>query len=161
MEIHYFNRKRSDRAEDEGAIFHDTLESLLPASDVLCVSAPSTPETRASLNLERLRMLPRGASVVNVARGDLIDEEALIALVEQGHLGPVGLDVFRNEPNIDPRLKALPDAVLLPHIGSATRMARIAMGLSALDALHGHFNGFVPRTCLNPEAYALPPGARF
>lgn len=156
MAIHYFNRQRLAPELEQRATYHATLESLLGVSEVLCVAAPSTPQTRSSLDRARLLLLPPGAIVVNIARGDLIDEDALIELVRQDRLGPVGLDVFRNEPRIDPRLKDLPEAVLLPHIGSATTQARIAMGLRALQGLEQHFCGALPENCLNIEAYAPP-----
>jgi lactate dehydrogenase-like 2-hydroxyacid dehydrogenase len=153
LEIHYFNRRRLAPALEEGARHHATLESLLGASDVLCVAAPSTDETRNSLDGRRLALLPRGAILVNVARGDLVDEEAVFALTKSGHLGPVGLDVFRNEPHIDPRWLQLPDAALLPHIGSATDEARVGMGLRALAGLERHFEGSVAPNCINPGVY--------
>lgn len=153
MDIHYFNRQRLAPELERGASYHPNLESLLRVSEVLCVAAPSTPLTRMSLDRERLALLPPGAIVTNIARGDLIDEEALLDLVGQGRLGPVGLDVFQNEPGIDPRWKDLPEAVLLPHIGSATEQARIAMGLRALEGLEQHFHGRIPTTCLNPQVY--------
>lgn len=122
-------------------------------SDVFCVCAPSTPQTRGAINAERLALLPRGAVFVNIARGDLVDEDALIDAVKSGQIGGAGLDVCRNEPHIDPRLLQLPRTTLLPHIGSATHEARNGMGQLAVDALRGFLlDGERPTHCLNPDA---------
>ncbi|MFD1561158.1 2-hydroxyacid dehydrogenase [Paraburkholderia silviterrae] len=153
MQIHYHNRSRLGADQECGAQYHDSLDSLLPVSEVFCVAAPSTAETRLSIGYPQLKALPAGAILVNIGRGDLIDERALLELIKTGHLGPVGLDVFQNEPNIDERWLQLPDAVLLPHIGSATVEARIATGLRALGALEQHFAGAPATSCLNPQVY--------
>lgn len=150
MRIHYHNRHRVDDAA--GASYHATLESLLQVSDVLCVCAPSTPETRGVLDAERIALLPPGAIFVNIARGDLVDEPALLDALEQGRVHAAGVDVFRNEPVIDRRFLALPRATLLPHIGSATEDARAAMGLIALRALQLWLRERkASDNCLNPS----------
>jgi lactate dehydrogenase-like 2-hydroxyacid dehydrogenase len=133
LRIHYHNR--SEVTDAGGAVYHATLGSLLQVSDVLCVCAPSTPQTCGVLDAKRLALLPEGAIFVNIARGDLVHEPALIEALASGRMRAAGLDVYRNEPAIDPRFLALPRATLLPHIGSATEEARIAMGLIALRAL--------------------------
>jgi glyoxylate reductase len=153
MEIHYFNRSRLSAGLEAGARYHASLESLLAVSQILCVAAPSTAQTRLSINHERLSLLPHGAILVNIARGDLIDEDAVFALAQSHRLGAIALDVFQNEPQIDQRWRSLEDAVLLPHIGSATEEARTAMGLCALGALEQHFAGSVATNCLNPQVY--------
>lgn len=151
LQVHYHNRSRN---KDAGAFtYHDSLESLLRASDVFCVCAPSTAETRGAINRDRLALLPPGAVFVNIARGDLVDEDALIAALQDGRVAAAGLDVYRNEPRIDPRFLALPHATLLPHIGSATEEARVAMGFLALEALEQWLlEGRAPANCLNPAA---------
>ncbi len=155
MELHYHNRSRLPTEREMGSAFHETLEDLLPSSDVLCVCAPSTPALRHSLDARRLALLPRGAIVVNIARGDLIDEPALFEAVHAGQVSAVGIDVFQGEPTIDKRWMELPNSTLLPHIGSATREVRNAMGMLALDGLRSHFAGTPASNLLNPAAYEV------
>jgi glyoxylate reductase len=149
LQLHYHSRSR----HGDDAAYHDTLDGLLAVSDILCVCAPSTPELRGVLDAQRLRRLPRGALLVNIARGDLIDEEGLFEVMAEGHLGGLGLDVYRNEPRIDPRFLQLPATTLLPHIGSATDEARTAMGLLVVDALASHFAGGIAPNCVNAQVY--------
>lgn len=149
LQTHYHNR--SPLSDGPMATYHATLESLMQASDIFCVCAPSTPATRGVLDARHLALLPPGAIFVNIARGDLVDESALLEALAQGRLHAAGLDVFRNEPAIDPRFLALPRATLLPHIGSATEEARVAMGLIALQALSRWlYQGLPSDNCLNP-----------
>ncbi len=145
MEIHYHNRRRLDPALEKGAVFHDTVESLLAVSDVLSLHCPATPETRDLINERTLALLPEGAILVNTARGALVDEAALVAALKSGRLFAAGLDVFRTEPGGNPEIAALPNVFLLPHIGSATRETRDAMGFRALDNLDAIFAGRAPR----------------
>ena len=144
MEVHYHNRRRLAPELEAGAVFHETLESLLAVSDVLSLHCPAGPETRDLLNAERLALLPDGAILVNTARGALVDETALIAALESGKLAAVGLDVYKDEPGGNPRLAGLDNTFLLPHIGSATRETRDAMGFRALDNLDAFFAGASP-----------------
>ena len=118
-----------------------TLDEVLAESDVVSIHCPSTPATRGLINAERLAALRPGAFLVNTARGDIIDDDALIAALRSGQLAGAGLDVFRGEPNVDPRYLALDNVVLLPHLGSATRETRDAMGFRALENLALFFNG--------------------
>ncbi len=145
MEIHYHNRRRLDPDQECGAIFHATLEDLLPQADFLSIHCPATPETRGLLNAERIALLPADAVVVNTARGAVVDDDALITALASGRLFAAGLDVFNNEPSIDPRYRDLPNTFLLPHIGSATRETRDAMGFRALDNLDAIIAGGTPR----------------
>lgn len=144
MEIHYHNRSRLEAAQEAGAIFHDTFESLLPHCDFVSLNAPNRPETQGMLNKEAIALLPDGAIVINTARGALVDDDALIAGLKAGKPVAAGLDVFNNEPDIDPRYKDLPNTFLLPHIGSATAETRDAMGFRALDNLDAFFAGEEP-----------------
>ncbi|MDF1624709.1 MAG: D-glycerate dehydrogenase [Parvibaculaceae bacterium] len=144
MEIHYHNRTRLPQSQEDGAIFHDNVQSLFSASDFLSLHAASTPETRNIINRESLSWLPEGAILINTARGDLVDDEALISALANTSLAAAGLDVFRNEPDIDPRYRALPNTFLLPHLGSATLETRNAMGFCALDNLDAFFAGQTP-----------------
>lgn len=142
MKIHYHNRRPVETVD---ATFHATLDELLEQSDFLSINCASTAQTRGMINARTLALLPKGAIVVNTARGDIIDDDALIGAVKNGHLAAIGLDVFNNEPNIDPGYRALPNAFLLPHLGSATLETRNAMGFRALDNLEAFFVGKPPR----------------
>ncbi|MCC2112304.1 MAG: D-glycerate dehydrogenase [Hyphomicrobiales bacterium] len=144
MEIHYHNRSRLDPALEADAIFHDTVEDLLAHCDVLSIHCPATPETDRLINERTLALLPDGAIVVNTARGNVIDDEALIAALRSGRLYAAGLDVFNNEPAIHPGYRTLSNVVLLPHLGSATIETRDAMGFRALDNLDAYFAGKEP-----------------
>lgn len=145
MEIHYYNRNRLPADLEAGAIYHESVEALLPHCEFLSIHCPATPETHHLINAERITLLPDGAIVVNTARGAVVDDAALIEALRSGKLFAAGLDVFNNEPNIDPRYKELPNTFLLPHIGSATRETRDAMGFRALDNLNAIMAGGEPR----------------
>lgn len=144
MEVHYFNRRRLPAESEAGATFHDSLESLLSVSQVFSLHCPAGPETADLFNAETLALLPEGAILVNSARGALVDEDALIAALRSGTLAAAGLDVFKNEPDIHPGFAALDNVFLLPHVGSATRETRDAMGFRALDNLDAIMAGREP-----------------
>ena len=144
MQVHYHNRSRLTAELESGAEFHESLEDMLPLCDFLAVHCPATPDTQDLLNAARIALLPNGAIVVNTARGSVVDEEALMTAIKEGKLAAVGLDVFKNEPAIDPAFRDLPNAFLLPHLGSATRETRDAMGFRALDNLDAIFAGREP-----------------
>ena len=141
MEIHYHNRSRLEPAAEAGAVYHETLETLLGVADVLSLNCPSTPETKGLLNAETIARLPAGAIVVNTARGALVDDEDLIAALASGEVAAAGLDVYNGEPEIHPGYRKLPNTFLLPHIGSATLETRDAMGFRALDNMDAIFAG--------------------
>lgn len=145
MQIHYYNRHRLSPEVEQGAVYHDSVEGLLPHSDVLSIHCPATPETHHLVNAHRIALLPDEAIVVNTARGAVVDDDALIAALRAGKLFAAGLDVFNDEPNIDPRYRELENAFLLPHVGSATRETRDAMGFRALDNLDAIVSGGEPR----------------
>ena len=144
MEIHYYNRHRLSPDLEAGAVFHEDLHDLLPQSQFLSIHCPATPQTHHLLNAERIALLPDDAVVVNTARGAVVDDDALIAALTSGKLFAAGLDVFNGEPNIDPRYRELDNTFLLPHIGSATRETRDAMGFRALDNLDAIMAGHEP-----------------
>lgn len=144
MEIHYYNRHRLDAEHEHGAIFHDTVEDLLPVSQFLSIHCPATPETHHLINDERIALLPDEAVVVNTSRGAVVDDDALIAALKSGKVFAAGLDVFNNEPHIHAGYRGLKNTFLLPHIGSATRETRDAMGFRALDNLDAIFAGREP-----------------
>jgi glyoxylate reductase len=148
MELHYHNRRQVPADLAHGARFHARLEEMLPLCDFLSINCASTAETRGLVNEQLIDRLPQGAIVVNSARGDIINDDALIAALESRRLAAAGLDVFRNEPNIDPRYRTLDNVFLLPHLGSATRDTRIAMGMRAADNLDAFFAGRRPSDLL-------------
>ncbi len=145
MEIHYHNRSRLGPDLEAGAVYHESLEEMLPLCDFLAISCPATPDTIRLIDSERLALLPRGAILVNTARGAVVDEDALIDALQSGRLAAAGLDVFNNEPAIDPRFAGLTNTFLLPHIGSATKETRDAMGFRALDNIDAVVAGREPR----------------
>lgn len=144
MEIHYYNRHRLSPELEAGAVFHADLHDLLAHSQFLSIHCPATPQTHHLLNAERIALLPDDAVVINTARGAVVDDDALIGALTSGKLFAAGLDVFNGEPNIDPRYRELNNTFLLPHIGSATRETRDAMGFRALDNLDAIMAGREP-----------------
>ncbi len=145
MEIHYNDVRRLPEQLEEGAIFHATPEELMPHCDFLALHCVASPQTVKLLNAELIARLPDGAIVVNAARGAVVDDDALIAALKSGKLTAAGLDVYNNEPDIHPEYRQLANVFLMPHIGSATRETRIAMGFRALDNLDAVFAGKEPR----------------
>lgn len=145
MEVHYYNRSQLSADKEQGAIYHETIESLLQVSDFLSLHCPATPETTGLMNAKRFALMPAGAVLVNTARGALVDEMALIEALESGKLYAAGLDCFVSEPGGNPALSAHDNVFMLPHIGSATVTTRDAMGFRALDNLDAFFNGATPK----------------
>ena len=145
MAVHYRDQVRVSPEQEQGAAFHDSDESLLAVSDVLSLHAPGGAGTYHWLNRERIALLPRGAVVANAARGTLIDDEALIEALRSGQVAAAGLDVYEGEPQLNPGYAALENVVLLPHLGSATRETRDAMGMLVLDGIDAAIAGQVPR----------------
>lgn len=144
MAIHYHNRRRLPAGQEAGATYHESIERLLPNCDFLSLHCPATPDSLGLLNAARIDLLPDGAVVVNTARGAVVDDAALIAALGSGKLAAAGLDVFNNEPDIDPGYREQANTFLLPHIGSATRETRDAMGFRACDNLDAFFAGRQP-----------------
>lgn len=144
MEVHYHNSRRLPAELEEGAIFHDSFESLLSVSDFLSLHCPVTDRTRGIMTAEAFSRLPDGAVLINAARGDLMDEDALIEALAAGKLAAAGLDCFQVEPGGNQKLASFENVFMTPHIGSATRDTRDAMGFRALDNLDAFFAGREP-----------------
>jgi glyoxylate reductase len=146
MEVAYHNRHRlPDSLENMlGASYEPDLDALIAGADVLTLHCPASPETHYVLNAARIATMKPEAFVINTARGDLIDEDALIAALESGHLGGAGLDVYAHEPAVDPRLIALPNVITLPHLGSATREGREHAGLQVIANIRFWADGHRP-----------------
>lgn len=129
----------------------ESLEELLATSDFVSLHVPARPDTRRMLDARRIGVMRHGAILVNTARGDLVDEAALVQALESGALAAAGLDVFEREPFVSQSLLALDNVVLLPHLGSATTASRVAMGERVLANLHAFFRGLSP-----PDEVRLP-----
>jgi glyoxylate reductase len=144
MSVCYHNRKRADAEAESGATYVASLEELLAQSDVVSLHAPLTPETKGLINATRIAQMKDGACLVNTGRGPLIDDDAVIAAVKNGRLSSIGLDVYTGEPNIDARYYTLENAMLIPHLGSATFETRTAMAMLAVDNLEAVLDGREP-----------------
>ena len=139
MIIHYHNRSKLSDEKEDGAIYHENIKSLFSVSDVLSICCPATKETENMINKETVEYFPRGAIITNVARGDIIEDEALIDALNRRKIYAVGLDVYKNEPNLNPGYSKIKSAFILPHLGSATKDTRIAMANLAIDNIDEFF----------------------
>ena len=139
MIVHYHNRSKLSSDKENGSIYHDNLKSLMEVSDVLSVCCPASKETINLINKETLEYLPKGAVVTNVARGDIVDDEALIDALDRRKVYAVGLDVYKGEPNLNPGYLKHKSAFILPHLGSATKETRTAIANLAIDNLEEFF----------------------
>jgi lactate dehydrogenase-like 2-hydroxyacid dehydrogenase len=148
MDVHYYNRTELSADLAQGATYHSTIESLLGVADFLSLHCPASPETTNLMNADRFALLPEGSVIVNTARGALIDEEALMVALDSGHVAAAGLDCFKVEPGGNPAMSTYDSVFMLPHIGSATRTTRDAMGFRALDNLDAFFAGIEPQDTL-------------
>jgi len=146
LEIHYHNRKRLHPAteEDLGATYWESLDQMLARMDVVSIHCPHTPGTYHLLSPRRLRLLKPTAYIVNTARGEIVDENALIRMLEAGELGGAGLDVFEHGHEINPRLAVLPNVTLMPHMGSATVESRLEMGEKVIINIKTFADGHTP-----------------
>jgi glyoxylate reductase len=139
MIIHYHNRSKLNEEKADGATYHDSVKSLFSVSDVLSICCPATKETENMINKETVEYFPKGAVITNVARGDIVDDEALIDALNRRKIYAVGLDVYKNEPNLNPGYLKISSAFILPHLGSATKDTRIAMANLAIDNIDEFF----------------------
>jgi len=145
MTIHYHNRKPLDSSHSDGAIYHATVEEMLPEIDVLSIHCPATEATLGLMNEQRIALMNSNAIVVNTSRGAVVDDDALVEALKTGGIAAAGLDVFNGEPDaIHPEYRELDNTFLLPHIGSATEETRDAMGFRVIDNLNAIFNGEEP-----------------
>lgn len=146
LEIVYHNRQRLPAAFENmlGARYVEDLDALVAQADILSLHCPASPETHHILSAARIALMKPGAYVINTARGELIDEAALIAALQDGRLGGAGLDVFTHEPAVDPRLLALPNVVAMPHLGSATIEGREASGEKVVANIRFWIDGHRP-----------------
>ena len=139
MIIHYHNRSKLSNDKEDGATYHNDIKSLFSVSDVLSICCPATKETENMINKETVEYFPKGAIITNVARGDIVEDEALIDALNRRKIYAVGLDVYKNEPNLNPGYLKIKTAFILPHLGSATKDTRIAMANLAIDNIDEFF----------------------
>lgn len=135
MAIRYHNRSRLSPDLEQGAIYDADVGDLLAASDAIVLAAPASPSTAGLLDRGRIAAMKRGVIVVNIGRGSLVDDDALIEALLDGRVGAAGLDVFNGEPAIDDRYRSLPNVFATPHIGSSTVETRLRMGQCLIDGL--------------------------
>jgi glyoxylate reductase len=146
LQIHYHNRKpvRGPVAEQLEATYWDSLDQMLSRMDIVSINCPHTPATFHLLSARRIKLMKPDSYLVNTARGEVIDEAAMIRALENGEIAGAGLDVFENEPNVNPRLKALRNVVLLPHMSSATIEGRVDMGEKVIINIKTFADGHKP-----------------
>tara|TARA_B100000676_G_C18005055_1_gene803213 strand:+ start:435 stop:1388 length:954 start_codon:yes stop_codon:yes gene_type:complete len=139
MKIHYYNRSQLSKHLEMDAIYHKSLESLLKVSDFFSINCPSTKDTKHIINKNTIKHFPDGAIITNTARGDIIEDDAMVEALKSGKIYAVGLDVYNGEPNIHPEYLTLPNAFILPHLGSSTKKTRTAMGDLAISNIEEFF----------------------
>ena len=146
LAVHYHNRRRLPIAVEEqlGVVWQEDLDAMLGAVDIVSINCPHTAETHHLIDARRLALMRPDAFLVNTARGEIIVEEALIAALEAGRLAGAGLDVFPHEPHVDPRLLALANVTLQPHMGSATIESRTAAGAKVIANIRAWADGHRP-----------------
>lgn len=146
LSIHYHNRRRLPQAIEEelGASYHASVDTLLRISDIVSVHCPHTAETQGLVNAARIGAMKPTAYLINTARGEIVDEKALIAALKTGRIAGAGLDVYTHEPAVDPALLALDNVVLLPHLGSATIEGREASGEKVIANIRAWCDGHRP-----------------
>ncbi len=139
MEIHYHNRKKLGTDLELGAIYHNDIKSLFSISDMLSINCPATKETTNIINTETLKYFPDGAIITNSARGDMIEDEAMVKALQNKKIFALGIDVYKGEPNIHPAYLNNPNVFVLPHLGSATKKTRTAMADLAINNIEEFF----------------------
>ena len=149
MEIHYHNRSKLSSDLEDGAIYHDTLKGLFEQSEFLSVNCPATPETTKIINKDTLGYLKENTVIGNAARGDVVDDDAMVEAIKNGTVFAYGLDVYNGEPKIHPEYLKLKNIFLLPHLGSATKRTRWDMAYRATKNLEDFFSGKKPQDQVN------------
>ena len=139
MKIHYYNRSRLNKDLEKDAVYHNSLESLLKVSEFFSINCPATKETKHIINKNTIKHLPDGAIIANSARGDMIEDNAMVEALKSGKIYALGLDVYNGEPNIHPEYLTLQNVFVLPHLGSATKKTRTAMGNLAISNIDEFF----------------------
>lgn len=153
MRILYYDKKRNYQLEqDTRALFVD-LETLLKESDFISLHVPLLPETRHLIGERELALMKKTAILINTSRGPVVDEKALANALKEKKIWGAGLDVYENEPVIEPELISLDNVVLLPHIASATFETRTKMGIMAAENILAFFRGEIPPNIVNPEVF--------
>ncbi len=152
MQVHYHNRKRlRPEIEDElDATYWESLDQMVARVDILSINCPHTPSTFHLMNARRLKLMKPEAVIVNTSRGEVIDENALTRMLRAGEIAGAGLDVFERGHEINPRLRELPNAILLPHMGSATLEGRIEMGEKVIVNIKTFADGHRPPDLVVP-----------
>jgi len=153
MQIHYHNRKRLRPEVEETleATYWESLDQMVSRMDVISINCPHTPSTFHLMNARRLKLLKPTAVIVNTSRGEVIDENALTRMLRAGEIAGAGLDVYEHGTNVNPRLRELPNVVLLPHMGSATREGRAEMGEKVILNVKTFADGHRPPDLVVPS----------
>jgi len=149
MEIHYHNRNRLTPDLENGAVYHADIKSLFSQSEFLSINCPATADTTNLINEETINYFPDNVVIANAARGDIINDEAMIKAMKNGKVFALGLDVYNGEPKINESYLKLNNLFLLPHLGSATERTRIDMGDRAIDNLQTFFDNKRPKDQVN------------
>ncbi len=153
LSIHYHNRRRisTDLEQELEATYWESLDQMLARMDIISVNCPHTPATYHLLSDRRLKLLKPHVFIINTSRGEVIDENALVRLLQQGKIGGAGLDVFEHEPAVNPKLVELDNVLLLPHMGSATIEGRLDMGEKVLINIKTFVDGHAPPDRVFPD----------
>ena len=160
MRILYHNRNRNRALENETGAKYVTLTELLESSDVVSLNTPLTEETRHIFSIKEFRAMKNTAVFINTSRGPCVNESDLVEALRDGEIWGAGLDVYENEPEVDPRLLSMENVVLLPHLGSASLDTRTGMAVTAARNMAFMLRGEIPPNIVNPEVYENGNGGR-
>ncbi len=162
LQIHYHNRRRVAPEIEQAleATYWDSLDQMLARMDIISVNCPHTPATYHLLSARRLAVMKPSAYIVNTARGEVIDENALARMIENNEIAGAGLDVFEHEPAVNPKLLKSNKVVVLPHMGSATLEGRVDMGEKVIINIKTFLDGHSPPDRVHPAMFYFPPPAR-
>ncbi|MEM0937249.1 MAG: D-glycerate dehydrogenase [Pseudomonadota bacterium] len=152
MQVHYHNRRRlrAETEEELQATYWESLDQMVARMDVISVNCPHTPSTFHLMNARRLKLMKPQAVLVNTSRGEVVDENALTRMLRAGEIAGAGLDVYENGTDVNPRLRELPNVVLLPHMGSATQEGRVEMGEKVIINVKTFADGHRPPDLVVP-----------